>query len=285
MIKLKLGFPVWYGDKDIVKAIRDVGEAGFNYVELSFEYPFIYKYPLDLLRKVKDVGESYNLKFGIHAPWRDIAISNPIEYIRSASLRVCIEALERSLILEPIYFNVHLSTFEESSEFWDDILEATIKSLNELKSVTDNYGIPLTVENVIGSLATPDEFSKVLERVDGVYVCLDIGHAVMSHVKRGGNANEYLDVINTWVNSVPSNRLLVVHLHDFKQVCNVKLVDHIMLGSGMCDLVKVIKVLRKFKDSIRYVNLEVFKWSEFGGNVKPVDIKDYIVKVKRAFEA
>ena len=69
---VSIGFPLWLGDKKrFAVKIREASEAGFDFMELSFDYPWPLPdnfTPKSIAKAIRDAG----LNLAIHGSWRDI---------------------------------------------------------------------------------------------------------------------------------------------------------------------------------------------------------------------
>lgn len=180
----KLGFPIWYGyGSEIREMVDEAGKVGFDYVEVSIDYPWPWGGGLRLSEVVRMVREA-GLSLGFHAPWRDLRLSSPLEEIRMASVKLFERAVSELSSYECDYVAVHLSTDQAADrieEIRDEVVEAAVRSAEELMEISRSLGIRLLVENVREDL---DMFARIASRSGGV--CLDIGHVIVSAARRLG---------------------------------------------------------------------------------------------------
>ncbi len=274
---VRIGFNLWYGNRPLYYVMKDCYEVGFDYVELSIDYPWPYRMDVD---EVKRAVRDFGIEVGIHGPWRDIALASPVPEIREASLKVMRKVIELAGRLRALYVNVHVSCSEavEFKEVWNEVLRAGIESVRELQSLCEQYGVDLVVENNDHRpFSDIQQLVDLIVRVKGVYFCLDVGHAVGAYLGKVPIEN-HVAVIENFAQAL-GDRLLVAHLHDFT-IVNGRYRDHLLVGSGVLDLASVCRILRRVH-RLQYTTLEVFKLSPRGGDVKPRDAADVLRKLRK----
>ena len=133
-----------------------------------------------------------------------------------------------------------------------------VKSLREISS----FSKPREVMVILENSPTPKsvrlkDFSHIVESVKGVGVHLDTGHAFIEKDMRG--VEMYLRAFR--------QRLEHIHFND-----NLGIYDeHIGIGDGAVDFIKVMEILRRFRYS-KTITLEVFSSRK--------DLKDSLGYVK-----
>ena len=282
---VNVGFTIWYGDhKYLEDRVKRVYESGFDYIELSLDYPWPYIDTERFIDKVKKLAQEYGLKIAIHGPWRDIRLASPITEIRNASISVYKRLLEITSQLDPIYFNFHIIS-EEAIKFNSvkrEVLHAAADSLEEILNMADNLGIDITLENnVDGILSEPEYFinlRNILNRE--FYVCLDIGHALMPYLKRSDESP--YSILDYWIACLSDFKTLTVHLNDVEKV-GTCVYEHLIFGQGILEFDKVVNKIRYVK-GLEYVLLEIFWRKTKNGDrkgVSPEDLKEFIKIIRR----
>ena len=81
---MKLGLSTWsLLQSDLYTAVRSIGDAGFDYIELWGEVPHAYHSWVDK-KKLKDALSSYNFTISMHAPFTDLNLATPFEPVKGA---------------------------------------------------------------------------------------------------------------------------------------------------------------------------------------------------------
>ena len=194
------------------KVLEEVSDSGFDYVELSLDFPLPYKvdYLKSVVREVKERG----LRLSIHAPWRGVDLASPWESVRRGALELMELTASIAREVEAEYVVLHLTTPEKlDRDLKDMIVEKALNSTREIKEISGEYGVPMLIENV-GKLGHPDIFGKLKDEVD-INFCLDIAHAITDFSKRHKVELERVDVddvIGMWLNAL-GNNILCLHVH------------------------------------------------------------------------
>lgn len=234
---MKIGAPVWYGHKPFEKRFKDLAEIGFDYFEISLDFPFPEK-EKEEIEKVRD----FDIDVAFHAPL-EILLASPRKEIFRSSLKVLMKCLDFASRFEPLYFNFHVFHFTPTLIF-PEILKVGLKNFKRVVKLALKQKFPLCVENDMFLL---EEFL-----LEDLKVTLDIGHLALDSKRWGEDYKKKLmDFLEKY-----KERILVSHVHD---VNFVSLSDHLPLGSGHIDL----EILKYFLKSVhpKYILLEVF-WRE-----------------------
>ncbi|MEM5798845.1 MAG: sugar phosphate isomerase/epimerase [Candidatus Aenigmatarchaeota archaeon] len=241
---MKLGIPVWYGDirrLGLERAISRVSHLGFDYFELSLDYP------IHIFKKTESIhtnAQRFGLGYAFHAPWAGMDIASPISEIRNASLEVMRESIESISGLEPYYYNAHILNhiptyrFEEIKRKSD---KYALYALNRLKRLGKKHKINIIIENnPCLFMGLPEHFNKIEK------ICLDIGHAVIVRwiQKKDYNVDEWF--------KMHKNRIEAIHFHDC--ILTGRPIDHLVLGEGQLDIERLVTIIKN--SNCRYVLLE-----------------------------
>ena len=278
-----IGYPVWYGDRNLDHVIASISRAGFSYIEVSLDYPWPFKH-VDKLNNVIRLAREYSLRVGVHGPWRDIALASPIENIRRASIEVYKSLMENVALMDPLYLNVHLATtqiVDIERDLEKESIDAAMRSVEELYDIAREYGVDLVVENDPGKCCSLlDHLAPIKDRVEKVFFCFDIGHAVIAYHRKMKRSREevkvdYLELARQWA-TVFERKLILLHLHDYRYK-NGHVEDHLPPGTHNVNVKNLLKALRD--TGIRYVLLEVF-YEEGGKHASPEKLVDVVRDVK-----
>ena len=219
---MKIGFPLWYGQGGgISRLIHEAERSGFDYFELSLDYPWPFRGKPridDVVREIVD--RSFSLAF--HAPWRDIRLASPFDEVRSSSVKVVKDFINRVAEYASDYVVLHVSTdqaVDRIHEVAEESVEAAVSSLIELEDFARSFGLRIVAENVREDLRA---FEKIVSK-SGVEVCLDVSHAICSAARRGGRGR-IEKVVEDWVSSL-KERVRVIHFSGVRFLDN-RVEDH-----------------------------------------------------------
>jgi len=168
---------------------------------------------------------AFSLEYAFHAPCRSINIASLHEPIRRASVEVlgqCFSVaadVNAPVVIHPGYF-----AWEEERE---KAFEHFQKSLKEIDSLAEEYGITYYVENMGNWNYFFLRFPGELDLLGNVDLALDVGHA---------HLNNCLDEFLT----LPFSH---VHLHDNDGSDDT----HSAVGEGSIDFVAVMEAVRRTK--------------------------------------
>ncbi|MEM4699824.1 MAG: sugar phosphate isomerase/epimerase family protein [Candidatus Nezhaarchaeales archaeon] len=285
-MKPLVALPVWPKVKSLAKALEKANEYGFDYVEASLDYPWPEELRGTALRKIKEAKEMFGVKLAIHAPWRDVALASPRQCLREGALRLFEECLEFSAKVEALYFNVHVTTHEA----WTiegvrrEIEGAALASISHLAAKAREAGVRLTIENNPEPLFGVPGMLKPLVEVDGVRLCLDVGHVAYTNwiiEGRGLKAFEgEVASLEEWIESF-KGKVLVGHVHDY--IANERsFQDHLLPGAGGADVGKDLELL--MRGGCEMVVLEVH-WASRSKPAKFSDLQRALKAVARTIKA
>ena len=226
-----MNFPV----KPLLQEIEEIGELGFDYVELTMDPPEAA--PQKVLAQKKSILNLLNrYKMGItgHLP-TFVWTSDLYDSLRKASLQENLEALEAAaelgiekVVLHPGYITgMGKFVIDKAKRYGLESIEAILKKANSL-------GMTLCIENMFPQanfLTQPQEFQEVFESFPEIRLALDIGHANL-----GGDRNRALEFIRQY-----GYRIGHIHANDnFGKEDN-----HLPIGAGIIDFDRIIKALKQ----------------------------------------
>lgn len=271
----KLGFPVWYGyGGRVSELIREAKKTGFDYLEVSLDYPWPFKGSFQLSEVVK-TALSEGLLISFHAPWRDLRFSSPFQDIRRASLEVFEKVVSEISRYESDYLVVHLSTDQAADrieEIRDEVLDAALNSVDYLKRISESFGLRLVVENVREDL---EMFKRIALRASRI--CLDVGHVIISTVRRLGK--ERVDEeLERWLDAL-KDRIEILHYSGVRFE-GKWIRDHQLTDSSDKYLKYIKKKLREVK--LRGLLLEVFEGGGEDEHVRPSQLAEAVSFLKKA---
>ena len=256
---MKFAANAWYGDRPLQSTFERTHKLGFDYIELSLDYPWpdqLTSEEIGLLEKLK---EEYGLEIAFHGPWAGKALYHPREEISDACLKVYEKCLKFAGKFDPLYFNFHqfgyvaTSGFEEiRKKIYDKALETT------QRIVKFGRGFPVTIENNPDRFfGRPKDIKFLLDEIKDLNFCFDVGHAVVSkwEIQRSKSESTEKLGVEDWL-KLFKDRILAAHLHDCKVERDSRPMDHYVIGKGNLDFESIGRALRK--TSCQYVLLETF---------------------------
>lgn len=272
----RVGFSLWYGNRDKEKLLERMVEEGFDYVEISLDYPWPYLQNFkDVVKKAYDLG----LEIGFHGPWRDIRLASPLDEIAEASRKIVRKVLENVSKFELKYFNLHLISEEISfdKKVVEKVIEQANKTVEFLENLSREFSISITLENnPHGHFAYPTYFAQI--DMDSLKFCLDVGHAVIAYYNAGETSYTPVGIIRDWINTVGKDKIYVTHLHDVVKK-NDNYVNHYLFGLGILNLEEISKFLCE-KTSTRYMLFETFRKNR-DNEAKPLKEREVLNLVRK----
>lgn len=247
-----IGRLVWYGDFPLERRLELLKAAGYDYIEISLDYPF----PEEVdVNELKELLESFEMSVAFHSPL-DVFIAQPRDEVFEASMKIIERCLNFVSNFETAYYNFHITYFCPTREFErvrKKVLENGRKACEFIVERAESSGFDVALEY--------DRNFDESFLVENLKICLDIGHFALA------NKKNYLSELENFVKKF-ERRILVAHIHD----CNLeKRIDHISLNNGELDLRKILA-----KVKANFYTIETF-WRDSDRNeLRDVDvISDY----------
>ncbi len=267
------GLPIWYGSGRIDDVLQIAYEKGFDYVEISLDYPWPEIIDEIVFNRVKKLIKEYDFKVGIHAPWRDISLASPRENLRVASLKVYKKCISFAEKLESEYFNFHIFTKEatEYEEVYKAVYQATKRSIKEIVRLCNEAGVKPTLENnPTEFLGKIEEINTILHEIGNLYMCLDIGHMIVANTKK--EELKETSELEKWFRTL-GDKVKVIHIHDYR-VEGEKVRDHFLLGKGDIDIDNMVNLINNSK--AHFILLEMF-WLSRNKRVSIDDLRSILI--------
>lgn len=265
MRKIQVGIPVWYGvvEKDLdefASILNKCREFGIEFVELSIDYPWPYRY-LDKLYKVINIIREKCLLLGIHAPWRDIHLASPLEEIRKASVKEVVDTVKtiyKMQIMDPVYIVLHVSSSQNQllANNRIDIIGSARKSISEIKEIVYNFFTPektmLCIENLSsGFTSFLQDLSEIMD--DSTCLALDVAHAYISYIRNfKGYYKDFTSYLSEFIELVGKDNIAVLHFHNVSP----DLREHIVPNQGVINFKEVLKIIKR--TAAEYVLIEAY---------------------------
>ncbi|HMD78478.1 MAG TPA: sugar phosphate isomerase/epimerase [Nitrososphaerales archaeon] len=213
-------------------AVRMIGDAGLEYVEIWGEVPHAYPAWVDR-KKLKDTLSTYKMYVTAHAPFTDLNPASPFQPVKGA-----VEHTLEDFISFAEYLGVSMVTVHPGSVHSEALVPQSVQSsISTLKRVVRAGGGRLTVnvENQAKSnghyhfplCSTLESLELIIAEVDGLHFTLDTSHA---HV----NGQRPLELAERL-----GSMLAEVHLSDNSGSTD----DHLVPGEGNAPLGELLNKL------------------------------------------
>ncbi len=217
---------------DLDSAVKVIGDAEFEYIELWGEVPHAYHDFVDEKRLV-DTLSAYDMTVTLHAPFTDLNPSSPFEPVRGAiakSLAGFVKFGER--------LGVPFITFHPGSVYNQALAKESMRNAATIFNglVKQSAGtLTICLENQAASSSKYDipvastlkTMEQLLSEVEGARFTLDTGHAHVSGIDPLAMANKV------------GSKLVEVHLSDNTGTAD----DHLIPGEGTASLQRLLDKL------------------------------------------
>jgi len=241
---MKLGVSTWsLLSLDVVGAVRAVGDAGFDYIELWGEVPHAYPDWVDRA-KLRDALSSYQMALTMHAPFTDLNPASPFEPVKAAVEKTLGGFVDFGAWLGARVITIHPGSVH-SELMLPQAAQSAVSTLKTVARAADGR-VQINVENQakgrskyhLPLASTTESLEFILDQEKALNFTLDTGHA---HV----NGQDPSLLMRR-----AGPRLTEVHLHDNAGGSD----DHQFPGEGTANLGPVMKSL---SDSDVFVCLEL----------------------------
>jgi len=183
---------------------------------------------------LKNLGESYNLKYSVHAPFADINIASPSDFMLKAMLKRLEKSIANANSLDAYMWVFHpglktgISMFYPNADWIQNRETARL-----LSKIADDYGVRIAIENVPEPypflMKGTADFEKFYKEVnEPIGLALDVGHANLN-----GQIEQFLANF--------ADKIVHVHVHDN----NGREDQHLGIGYGKVNWEKFAKLLKK----------------------------------------
>jgi len=206
MVKVEVGLSMLHclGEpfQAMTKRLTDVETSYIEIVDDGF-------HALDKRRtfKLKNIGESYNLKYSVHAPFADINIASPSKLVLKAMLKRLEKSIACASELNAYVWVFHPGLKTGISMFYPDMdWLQNLKTARVLSKIARDYGVKIAMENVPEPypflMKSVEHFARFYRELDGeIGLALDIGHANIN-----GQIELFLDSF--------ADKIMHIHAHD-----------------------------------------------------------------------
>jgi sugar phosphate isomerase/epimerase len=183
---------------------------------------------------LRELGKSHSLKFSIHAPFADINIASPSQYMLKAMLKRLEKSISLANILEAHVWVFHPGLKTGISMFYPgaDWVQ-NCKTAKALYSIAEEYSVEIAIENV------PEPYPFLMKNVEHfrrfyndvneeIGIALDVGHA---------NLNGQVEL---FLKTFP-DKIVHIHAHDNSGKDD----EHLGVGRGTVNWDRFAELLRQ----------------------------------------
>jgi sugar phosphate isomerase/epimerase len=241
MTNSKIGLSMLYClGEPFKKMIENLIHTETSYIEIVDDgYHTLDKRRVAIL---KNIGESYDLKYSVHAPFADINIASPSKSMYKAMLKRLETSIANASDLNAYIWVFHpglktgISMFYPSRDWTQNL-----KTTKSLLKIAQDYNMKIAMENVPEPfpflMKSVEDFEKFYDDVnEDISLVLDIGHANIN-----GQIGLFLKTF--------ANKIVHMHAHDN----DGKGDQHLAIGSGTINWKNIANLLNK----ISYENVVI----------------------------
>lgn len=231
-------------------AVRMIGDAGIEYIELWGEVPHAYPDWVDR-KRLRDTLSTYNFTTTMHAPFTDLNLAAAFDPVKSAVARTLKDFVKFAVGLDAVRITFHPGSVH-SSVLVSQSMEDAVGLLSQLVKVADG-SLAINVENRTRS-HSPYEFplgsnaesiGTLLWNAKGTRYTLDTGHAHASGIDPITLYRRYKDDVTE------------VHLSDNGGASD----EHLIPGQGTANLRELLNEISG-TDIFVCLELNPFKYSQ-----------------------
>lgn len=246
---MKPGISTWSLLKlDLESAVRTIGDASIEYIELWGEVPHAYHDWVDR-KRLKDTLSTYSFTTTMHAPFTDLNPATPFEPVKGAIARTLKDFVKFATEMGAVRVTFHPGSVHNGALVRQSIEDA-VKLLRILVKEADG-SLAINVENQASS-RSPYHFplgsdiesmGVLLSSIEGTYHTLDAGHAHASGVDPFAFYNRFREKVTE------------VHLSDNGGAAD----EHLIPGHGTAKLREFLEEISK-TDVFVCLELNPFKY-------------------------
>ena len=199
---------------------------------------------------LKSIGNSYGLKYSVHAPFADINIASPSKPLLKAMLKRLKESISYANDLNAYVWVFHPGLKTGVSMFYPDMdWLQNLKTTRLLLKIAGDYGVKIAIENVPEPypflMKSVEDFTKFHEEInENIGLVFDVGHANLN-----GQIERFLTAFK--------DKIVHMHAHDNDGKSDL----HLGIGFGNIDWKNVANALERISynktviiESVEHVN-------------------------------
>jgi sugar phosphate isomerase/epimerase len=249
MVKPEIGLSMLYClGEPFQKMTEHLTKAETAYIEIVDDgFHTLNKQRVSIL---KSIGESYGLKYSVHAPFADINIASPSKPLLKAMLKRLKESISYASTLNAYMWVFHPGLKTGVSMFYPgmDWLQ-NLKATRLLLKIAGDYDVKIAIENVPEPypflMKSVEDFTKFYEEInEDIDLVFDVGHANLN-----GQIERFLTAFK--------DKIVHMHAHDNDGKSDL----HLGIGFGNIDWKNVANALERISynktviiESVEHVN-------------------------------
>lgn len=185
---MKLGLSTWcFLKSDVYSAVRTIGDAKFDFIELWGEIPHAYHDWVDR-KRLKDLLSTYDSTVTLHAPFTDLNPAVPYQSLKAAVSKTLCDFVKFGESLNASRVTIHPGSVHNEALVPTSVGNA-VSTLREVARVCSGR-LEMNIENQVKSLSpyhfplgsNLESIDVLLAEVEGVHLTLDTGHAHVSGI-------------------------------------------------------------------------------------------------------
>jgi sugar phosphate isomerase/epimerase len=209
----------------------------FDRLDLGCSAPpnFPHTFTKDRIKRVKELGEKYNMPYGLHSS-SFVNTAELMPLVREASEQHLLDYITLSKDIGAEYCVIHCGYY---SKYKEAVMQNLFKTFRPAVKLAEELDLPLVIENmnavhpdseIVYLGVTIEELNQVFDAVPSTHLglALDIGHAALLE---GGVAS--------WVEAFPDK---IFHLHLSDNDCVLD--QHLPIGDGDIDFQGAFDILK-----------------------------------------
>ena len=257
---MKIGVSTLYGliSKSVIETVNELEEAGFDTIELMYEYNHLFT------DKEIEVLKNKKLDFSMHCPFIGIMFAHPNLDFSDSQIKLIEKSLDVATRVGCSHYVMHGGYIPttylaiENPKSRDFFVDLFIERFRDLFKKYSKEGLKIVMENLtfefggeIGEKSS--DIIKIQKEIPEVGFCLDVAH---SEVRK--QTNELLEKIKVDYLHVTDN--------------NLKSDEHNVIGKGKIDFKKIISDLKNkgFDGKTILENLSFEECKESFNNLKKI---------------
>lgn len=245
-MKPEIGFMSLLRSESVLADLTFAAENGFNWFELALDWKQNYDLEEEIVKKIKALSESHNIKLIIHTPYY-LPTSSLLPEIKQAVIKNVGKAILLAHQINSDRLTIHPGINEMPRSAKNLCIHSLIDTLKEVVDMGKKLGVCICLENFnkggpqLCSALT--EFIYVLNSVEDLRVTLDVGHSNTT------------DKSPTDFFTAVKNNIMNIHVHDN----NGKSDEHKCPGEGNIEFIRIFEECKKARYYGPFI-LEIFPY-------------------------
>ncbi|HLC60495.1 MAG TPA: sugar phosphate isomerase/epimerase family protein [Candidatus Nanoarchaeia archaeon] len=226
---MKIGASTCYGviNKPVIESVNELEKAGFDAIEISYEYNNI------LTAEEVKILKSRNLDFSMHCPYIGVMFTHLNSSFSAPQIKLIEKSLKAATDIGCSHYVIHggliprFYTMIENKKSIDFFIRLFAQRFRKIFKKYSKNGLKIVVENLHGSNigSRASDIIKIQELIPEAGFCFDIAHGVITD-----QINELMEKMN----------VDYVHIHDN----NLSIDEHKVIGEGKINFEKILSKLK-----------------------------------------